>query len=468
MTSITRLPASYLNSVARRESDSQSICIIGTGYVGLVTGTALAELGNQVTCVDTNDEKVCLLCSGKMPIYEPGLEDMVKRNCALKRLSFSTKISEGIRNSDIVFIAVGTPPGPGGDPDLSQLVEAAVEIAQHLDHYTIIVNKSTVPVGTAQMVSGLIERNRRRNVDFDVASNPEFLREGSAVEDAFYPDRIVIGAPTSAVAEKLSGLYAPLQRPIFITDVTSAEIIKYASNAFLACKISYINSLASLCEEVGGDIKEVARGMGADRRIGDHFLQAGLGFGGSCFGKDVKALLHTLGKHGCDTGFLESTLKVNDLQPVRFVHKLESTLLGLEGKKIAVLGLAFKPNTDDMRDAKSVDVIRQLLAKGATVNAYDPVAMENARTLLQGINYGRDPYEIAQDAHAVLLITEWPQFKTLDFDRIRKSMARALLFDGRNLFDPDRMRELGFEYHCIGRACANGISSRINREARAA
>lgn len=428
-----------------------NICVIGTGYVGLVTGAVFADLGNDVICVDSDESKIELLKSGRMPIYEPGLEDMVARSVGESRIDFTSEVGYGMKNADVVFIAVGTPPGPNGEPDLTQVTAAARAIARHLDRYTVIVNKSTVPIGTGELVREIIETNRRRHVDFDVVSNPEFLREGSAILDTLYPDRIIIGAPSQVVAMKLLELYAPLERPMLITDVTSAEVIKYASNAFLATKISFINSISALCEAAGADVLQVSKGMGYDKRIGEHFLQAGLGFGGSCFGKDVKALVHTLGKFGCDSRLMSSVLEINDTQPCRFVERLKTSTGSLKGEQVAVLGLSFKPNTDDMRDAKSIDVIAKLLEEGATVRAYDPIAMDNCRKIFPQITYCGNAYETADDSAALLLITEWDEFRNLDFERLKGMMKQPIIFDGRNLYDPVRMHRLGFQYQCIGR-----------------
>ena len=436
------------------KTGQMNICVIGTGYVGLVTGAVFADLGNEVVCVDANSEKVELLNAGKMPIYEPGLEEIVLHNIDDGRIVFTTDLARGVHSGEVIFIAVGTPPGPDGEPDLSQVIEVAHGIAKHINSYKVIVNKSTVPIGTGNLVREIIEKNKQQAVDFDVVSNPEFLREGSAINDTFYPDRIVIGAPSQTVAMKLLELYAPLERPMLITDVTSAEIIKYASNAFLATKISFINSISMLCEEVGGDVLQVAKGVGYDKRIGEHFLQAGLGFGGSCFGKDVKALIHTFSKLGCNPGLFTSALDINDAQPTRFVDRLKNVLGGFEGHTVAVLGLAFKPNTDDMRDAKSIDVISRLLAEGADVRAYDPIAMDNCRKLFPQITYCSSPCEAAEGASALVVVTEWNEFRFLNFERIASGMKRPIIFDGRNMYDPQRMRRMGFDYYCIGR-CAN-------------
>ncbi|HUV04912.1 MAG TPA: UDP-glucose/GDP-mannose dehydrogenase family protein [Armatimonadota bacterium] len=429
-----------------------NISVIGTGYVGLVTGAVFADLGNEVICVDTDAEKVSVLNAGRMPIFEPGLEEMVHRNVSDDRIAFTTDLASAVRSSEIIFIAVGTPPGPNGESDLSHVIDVARGIAQHLDRYKVVVNKSTVPIGTGNLLREIIESNKQHDVDFDVVSNPEFLREGSAINDTLYPDRIIIGAPSQTVAMKLLELYAPLERPMLITDITSAEIIKYASNAFLSTKISFINAMATLCEHTGGDVLQVAKGMGYDRRIGEHFLQAGLGFGGSCFAKDLKALIHTCSKLDCDGRLFESALEINNAQPARFVNRLKAVLDGLEGRKIAVLGLAFKPNTDDMRDAKSIDVISRLLDERAIVQAYDPIAMDNCRRIFPQITYCENPYEAAEGASALLVVTEWNEFRFLNFEKIKEAMERAVIFDGRNMYDPQRMRRLGFDYYCIGRA----------------
>lgn len=428
-----------------------NICIIGTGYVGLVTGAVFADLGNDVVCVDNDAEKIDLIKRGIMPIYEPGLEEMVSRNVEDGRLAFTVDLGEGVRMADIVFIAVGTPSGPNGEPVLTNVIEVAKGIARHLDRYKVIVNKSTVPIGTGDLVREIIEQHRENGVDFDVVSNPEFLREGSAIHDTLYPDRIVIGAPSQASAMRLLELYAPLERPMLLTDVTSAEIIKYASNAFLAMKISFINAIAEICEAVGGDIVQVAKGIGYDSRIGGHFLQAGLGFGGSCFGKDLKALVHTSERLGCNADLFKATLAINDDQPVRFVSRLRKALGTLDDETIGVLGLAFKPNTDDMRDARSIEVISRLLAEGARVKAYDPVAMDNCRRIFPQITYVENSYEAARDASALLIVTEWNEFRFLNLERIKSLLKRPLVLDGRNIYDPQRMARLGFEYYSVGR-----------------
>jgi len=429
-----------------------NIGVVGTGYVGLVTGAVFADLGNDVVCIDNDARKVAALEAGQMPIYEPGLEEMVVRNVADGRLSFTTDLAAAVRRSVVVFITVGTPPKSDGQTDLAAVEDVARGIAQALTRYTVIVNKSTVPVGTGDFVREVIERHQATPVPFDVVSNPEFLREGSAIEDTRRPDRIVIGAPTQQVAMALLELYAPLERPMIITDVPSAEMIKYASNAFLSTKISFINAIANICELAGADVTQVMKGMGLDARIGAAFLAAGLGYGGSCFPKDTDSLVHTAATLGYDFALLRAVVEVNRERAGHFVEGVAKALGPLDGRVIAVLGLAFKPNTDDMREAKSVEVIEGLLARGATVRTYDPVAMEHARTTLPGpVIYCESPYAAAAGADAVALVTEWNEFKFLNLERLRGVMRRPVVFDGRNLWEPERMRRLGFEYHSIGR-----------------
>ena len=429
-----------------------NIAVVGTGYVGLVTGAVFADLGNDAVCVDSDAAKIEGLRAGRMPIYEPGLEEMVERNVKDGRLSFTTDLADAVRRSDIIFIAVGTPAKASGESDLSAVEEVALGIARALDRYKVIVNKSTVPVGTGDLVRDIIAKNRRRPVDFDVVSNPEFLREGSAIEDTLRPERIVIGAPTQQVAMTLLELYAPLERPMIITDVPSAEMIKYASNAFLATKISFINAIANMCELAGADVSQVIKGVGLDARIGGAFLQAGLGYGGSCFPKDSDSLIHTAATLGYDFRILRAVVEVNRERAQHFVEKIAKALAPLDDKIVAVLGLAFKPNTDDMRDAKSIEVIGGLLELGARVRAYDPVAVPNARrTLPPGIVYCDSPYEAAAGADALALVTEWNEFKFLNLERVRALMRRPVIFDGRNVWEPERMRRLGFEYYSIGR-----------------
>lgn len=429
-----------------------NVCVIGTGYVGLVTGAVFADLGNDVVCVDKDQKKVDMLKAGQMPIYEPGLEEMVTRNVEENRLSFTTSLEDGVRRALVVFIAVGTPPKDTGETDLRYVEDVAKEIARHLDRYKIIVNKSTVPVGTGDFVRRIVETNRKREVDFDVVSNPEFLKEGSAINDSLRPERIVIGAPSQTVAMALLELYAPLEVPMLITDVESAEMIKYASNAFLATKISFINSIANICEKAGADVTQVAKGMGYDSRIGADFLQAGLGFGGSCFPKDTSSLRHVMARFDEDTSMLDAVMSLNADRVPRFIRRIEERMGDLKGKTIGILGLAFKPNTDDLRDAKSIEIIEALQAKGAAVRVYDPIAMEGAKALLkQDVAYCRNAYEVSEGCDALVVVTDWNEFKLLNMDKLRAKMKTAIMFDGRNIYSPEKLRKNGFEYHGIGR-----------------
>jgi UDPglucose 6-dehydrogenase len=429
-----------------------NICVVGTGYVGLVTGAVFADLGNDVVCVDNQADKIASLQAGRMPIYEPGLEEMVARNVADGRLSFTTGLAAAVKRALIVFITVGTPAKADGQTDLSAVEEAARGIGQAMERHTVIVNKSTVPVGTGDFVREVIERHQARPVPFDVVSNPEFLREGSAIEDTLRPDRIVIGAPNQQVAMTLLELYAPLERPMIITDVPSAEVIKYASNAFLATKISFINAVANMCELAGADVAQVVKGVGLDARIGPAFLQAGLGYGGSCFPKDTDSLIHIAAALGYDFRLLKAVVEVNRERAALFVDKIAKALAPLDDKTLGVLGLTFKPNTDDMREAKSIEVITRLLEGGARVRVYDPVGIRNAREVLPAaVVYCDSPYEAAAGADGLALITEWNEFKFLNLERIRALMRRPVIFDGRNVWEPERMRRLGIEYHSIGR-----------------
>ena len=430
-----------------------NICVIGTGYVGLVTGVVFADLGNEVVCVDKVAEKIESLKKGIMPIYEPGLEEMVARNVGEDRLHFSTDLDSSVRAAEVVFIAVGTPPKDDGSTDLSYVEDAAKGIARALNRYKVIVNKSTVPVGTGDFVRKVICEHRQGDVPFDVVSNPEFLREGSAISDTLNPDRIVIGAPDRVVAMKLLELYAPLERPMIITDVASAEMIKYASNAFLATKITFINSIAHICEAAGADVTLVAKGMGLDNRIGPAFLNAGIGYGGSCFPKDTLSLIQTSDAFGCDFELLKAVVHTNDRQPVRFIKRMSDVLGGFEGKTIALLGLAFKGNTDDLRESKAIDIARALLKGGAKVKAYDPVAMENAQKILPGLIYSKNSYDAADGADALAVVTEWNEFKLLNFERMAKLLRGKIVFDGRNLYDPVKLSRYGIAYHGVGRPC---------------
>jgi UDPglucose 6-dehydrogenase len=429
----------------------KSICVIGAGYVGLVTGTCFADLGNQVIILDIDEGRIERLRNGVMPIYEPGLEELVRRNAGMGRLSFTTSYEEGLAQAEFVFIAVDTPSGAEGEADLRSVRAAASAIAAVMDHPLIIVNKSTVPIGTGDWVADIINRHRRNGVDFWVVSNPEFLREGSAVHDFLNPDRVVLGSMSREAAEKVAQLYLPLRAPIIVTDLRTAEMIKYASNAFLASRISFINEIASICERLGADVKEVAAGMGYDKRIGPAFLDAGLGFGGSCFPKDVRALAHMAAIHGCHPQLLRAVLEINADQRRQVVQKLRDLLGGLDERTIGILGLAFKPNTDDMREAPALELIHLLQHEGARIKAYDPVAMDNARRVLPDITYCTDPYQVAEGADALVVATEWNEFKHLDLERVRKAMRRPVLVDGRNIYDPEAMIALGFTYRGVGR-----------------
>ena len=428
------------------------ITVVGAGYVGLVTGVVFADLGNEVICVDIDAHKVDAINKGRTPIYEPGLDELLQRNLEEERLRATTDLAGAGRESEVIFITVGTPPRENGEPDLQYVDEVARAIGEALNGYKIIVNKSTVPVGTGDRVRQIIEQHRKEPHEFDVVSNPEFLREGSAVHDTLYPDRIVIGTDNPRAARKIVELYAPLERPMLITNLPTAEIIKYASNAFLALKISYINAIADLCERVGADVVQVAKAMGYDPRIGAHFLQAGLGFGGSCFPKDVKAFAHSVQRYGLDPSLYETVLAINEARPRQFVQRIAERLNGLRDKTVGLLGLAFKPNTDDIREARSIEIMRHLLQEGAQVRAYDPVAMPNMQAIYPHITYCKSAYEVAEGADALVLVTEWNEFKQLNFERIKHLMRQPNLFDGRNLYDPQRLRKLGFYYYGIGRA----------------
>jgi UDPglucose 6-dehydrogenase len=425
--------------------------MIGTGYVGLVSGTCFAEVGHDVICVDNDHRKIEILHSGKIPIYEPGLLEMVQRNVSAGRLKFTTSIAEGVRNSLFIFIAVGTPPKENGEPDLSSVEKVASEIGEAMDEYKVVVEKSTVPVQTGKWIRTVIERFNKRKIPFDVASNPEFLREGSAIQDFLKPDRIVLGVESEKAKELLLELYKPIDAPKIITDLASAELIKHASNSFLSMKISFINALSIICELSGADIIKVAEGIGMDKRIGREFLNAGVGFGGFCFPKDLKAFIGISQKLGYDFRLLKEVERINEEQMQRVVKKLEGMLWNLKDKTIGILGLSFKPNTDDMRFAPSITIINLLKKEGARIKAYDPVAMEKAREVMPDIEYCPDPYIVAKGADGIILVTEWEEFKGLDLIRIRDLMRQPVFLDGRNVFDPQRMREIGFIYAGIGR-----------------
>ena len=428
-----------------------NLAIIGTGYVGLVTGTCFAEVGHSVICVDADVKKVEMLRGGGIPIYEPGLEEMVARNVAAGRLQFTASTAEGVEKSEVIFIAVPTPPQPDGSVNMSYIELVAREIADCLQSYRIIVDKSTVPVKTAEKVAATIRRYRRSQVDFDVVSNPEFLREGFAVDDLMKPDRVVVGVASQRPEAAMREVYAPFYAPLIVTDTNSAELIKHAANSFLALKISYANALSVICEAAGANVQEVTRGMGLDNRIGSRFLQAGLGFGGSCFPKDLHAFIKISEDLGYDFRLLKEVQRINADQMERFVKKLEDTLWVLKGKTIGVLGLAFKQNTDDVRQSPAIDLCHRLIREGATLRVHDPQAMEKARAILTGVEYVSDMNLVADGCDALVIATEWPQFAQVDFTRARKLMRTPILLDGRNLLDPARMEELGFIYKSIGR-----------------
>ena len=429
----------------------KNIAVIGTGYVGLVTGTCFSDLGNRVTCIDIDERKIQVLHEGNVPIYEPGLEEVIRRNVAAGRLSFSTSYEEGLREAEYVFIAVGTPSGVDGEADLSYLRMAAATIGETMNHPLIIINKSTVPVGTGDWVADVIRRHQAQPVDFAVVSCPEFLREGSALADFMNPDRVVLGSLDPEAAEKVAQLHLPLRAPIIVTDLRTAEMIKYASNAFLATRISFINEIAAICEKLGADVKEVAAGMGYDKRIGRAFLDAGIGYGGSCFPKDVKALEYMALLHGAHPQLLHAVMEINRDQRRHVVHRLREHLGTLRDKKVGLLGLAFKPNTDDMRDAPSVDIANMLLREGATVWGYDPVAHEVAERVLPEVTLAENPYQMAEGCDALILVTEWNEFKHLDMARIHDMMRTPVFVDGRNVHEPEVLREHGFTYFGIGR-----------------
>lgn len=426
-----------------------NISVIGTGYVGLVTGTCFAELGNTVTCIDIDSEKISLLKRGVAPFYEPGLEELLKRNQQALRLSFTTSFGD-ISSSTIIFIAVGTPSRPNGDVDLSYVEKVAATIAMHLKQYAVIVNKSTVPVGTGDFVRAIIKKTY--SGEFDVVSNPEFLREGSAIEDCLHPDRIVIGTTNHKALVLIQELYKPFNCPLVITNIKTAEIIKYASNAFLATSISFINQISQLCEEVGANVEEVAHGMKLDKRIGKQaFLRAGIGYGGSCFPKDVKGLLQSLKKHRCSLGILEAVETINYTQQQLFLQKINKLFPLLQDKKIAIWGLSFKPKTDDLRDAPSVTIIPALQQAGANIVAYDPVAMHNAKKIFKKVTYAKTATDALTGSDCLVILTDWDEFKQVDKRELKKRLTQPIIIDGRNIYDPEEMKKNGFTYVSIGR-----------------
>ncbi|MBM3286890.1 MAG: UDP-glucose/GDP-mannose dehydrogenase family protein [Candidatus Eisenbacteria bacterium] len=450
----------------------QKACMIGAGYVGLVTGVCLADFGNKVTCVDLDEEKIGALLAGQMPFYEPGLEEIVRRNVREGRLSFTSDLPRAIRDNQVVFIAVGTPQSDSGHADLSQVFSAARAIARNLNGYKLIVQKSTVPVGTGEEVLRIIKQNRRGNVPFDVASNPEFLREGSAVEDFMRPDRVVIGTWSRRAEGLLAEIYRPLyliETPMVRTNVQTAELIKYASNAFLATKISFINEMANLCEIVGADVKVVARGMGLDKRIGSKFLHAGPGYGGSCFPKDTHALAALASRAGSPCEIVEATIDVNRRQRERMLEKILRIAGSVRGKEIGVLGLAFKPQTDDVRESVALDLIRGLRRRGTRIRTFDPVAMSRAaQELGRGVKFCGDAYEVAKGAQVLVIATEWNEFRMLDLRKLRRIMKSPIVVDCRNIYDPEKMVSLGFRYVGVGRGTPAARAKAARRSRRKA
>lgn len=428
-----------------------NLCIIGAGHVGLVTAACFARMGNNVICVDKDEGKIAMLLKGETPIYESGLSALLEEGKSSGRLIFTGDLDYGVKNSEVVFVAVGTPAREDGRADLSFVEGVACRIAEAMDGYKVIVEKSTVPVQTGGWIKRTLELNTPGGMEFDVASNPEFLREGTAVRDFMEPDRVVIGVESKKAEDILSRLYKPLGARVLITDIKSAEIIKHASNCFLAMKISYINAVSAVCELAGADIEMVAAGVGMDRRIGHDFLKAGIGYGGSCLPKDVSAFIAIAGELGYDFEILKAVEKVNRLQQQAALRKLKDLIWILKDKTIAVWGLAFKPDTDDMRDAPSINIIKQLASEGAKVKAYDPAAMENAARLLPEAQYCGDPYEAADGANAVLALTEWDEFKQIDLGKLKKIMAAPIIVDARNMFDPSEIKGKGFEYASVGR-----------------
>ncbi len=427
------------------------LAIIGTGYVGLVTGTCFAEVGHHVVCVDNDAAKVQMLQAGGIPIYEPGLEELVKKNVAAGRLQFTSRTAEGVAQSDVIFIAVPTPPQPDGSVDMSFIERVAREIAGAMTEYKIVVDKSTVPVKTGDKVAETIKRYCKAQVEFDVVSNPEFLREGFAVEDLMKPDRVVVGVRSPRPVAAMRRVYEPFNAPIIITDINSAELIKHASNSFLALKISYINAVSVICEATGANVQEVATGMGLDERIGRRFLNAGLGFGGSCFPKDLSAFIKISEQVGYHFQLLKEVQRINAEQMERFVKKITETLWVLKDKTIGVLGLAFKQNTDDVRSSPAVELCQRLLREGAALRVHDPKAMEKARALLPQVTYVDDMNAVAEGCDALVVATEWDEFKQLDLARAQKALSHPIMFDGRNLFDRAEMEKLGWIYKSIGR-----------------
>jgi UDPglucose 6-dehydrogenase len=429
----------------------RNICVIGVGYVGLTTAACFADLGNRITALDISEERIKNLENGIMPIYEPGIKEMVERNIEAGRITFTTSYEEGLKDVEFVFICVGTPSGVDGEADLGYVRKSAETIAQKMDHPLIIINKSTVPVGTGDWVADIVRENQPEPIDFSVVSCPEFLREGSAISDFMNPDRTVLGSTNLEAADRVAQLHLPLRAPIVVTDLRTAEMIKYASNAFLATKISFINEISRICEALGADVKEVATGMGYDKRIGPHFLEAGIGYGGSCFPKDVQALAHMANIHGSHPDLLHAVMDINAHQRIHVIRKLEDIYESLQGKVVGLMGLAFKQNTDDMRDAPSITVAEYINEHGGTVRGYDPAAMPNAKEIMPFVEMTGDPYELAEGTDALIMLAPWNEFKQLDLERIRNCMREPVIIDARNMYDPQALREMGFQYRGVGR-----------------
>jgi nucleotide sugar dehydrogenase len=430
------------------------IAVIGTGYVGLVSGACFAEFGVDVTCVDVDETKIEKLKNGIIPIYEPGLDAIVEKNVKADRLHFTTDIKSAVEAAQVVFLAVGTPPKDDGSPDMSYYQQAAKDIAEAINGYKVLVTKSTVPIGTGKWLRDFVTKSLKIQTDFGVASNPEFLREGAAIDDFMRPDRVVIGSNEPEAIEVMKELYRPLfliETPIVITSLEAAELIKYAANAFLATKITFINEVANLCDAIGCDVHDVARGMGMDNRIGRKFLHPGPGYGGSCFPKDTRALTTVADQFGVETRIVDAVIDANEQQRETMISKIEKLVGDLNGKQIGILGLSFKPETDDMRESPAVDIIRSLLKRGAKVRAFDPVAMDEAKHCLPEIDYATDEYDAIRDAEALVIITEWNQFRALDMDKVKKLLKSPKIADLRNIYEPQDMRELGFEYVGVGR-----------------
>ncbi len=451
--------ATKVKELATENNGQKKIAVIGTGYVGLVSGTCLAEIGHHVICVDRNPDKVARLKKGISPIYEPGLEPLIKNNIKAKRLEFTGDLVKAVKAADIIFIAVNTPPREDGKADLTHVANAARQIAEAAESYKVVVDKSTVPVQTGIKVRETLRAYNPKGIDFDVVSNPEFLREGSAVDDFLNPDRVVVGAENERAEKIMREVYAPIDAPFIATDINSAELIKHASNSFLATKISFANALATICELTGANVEQVTYGMGLDKRIGPAFLKAGIGYGGSCFPKDVSAFIKIAEEINYDFGVLKEVERVNERARKDFIRKIEDAMWIVKGKTIAVWGLSFKPNTDDMRSAPSITVIEHLKKEGAVINAYDPQATEKAKTILgtENISYKKSALEAVDGADALVIVTDWEEFKTVDLGKVRKSLRTPLIIDGRNMYKPDDMEKAGFLYYSIGRPVKKSI-----------